>query len=261
MKLLFSRFGGKKQKAKTIIDIFPQHTTYVEPFLGSGAIFLVKDKSQVNVLNDLDPLVFNIFDDLIDVSSQFDNNTYDWTPDKDRWNTYKESLSDQSLSPCERMFRSLYITSHSWSGIGTSFTSNRYKEGWTYNKKLSDYEEKMEGVIVRQQDYTEIIREFDGPDTLFYLDPPYDIALKKSYYEYDNSMTLEHLRDILRTVQGKFVLSLDITDQTTELFKEFNILQIPFKYASSKTKKIKYEYIITNFPLYDDYHDVIDLLY
>jgi DNA adenine methylase len=249
MKLLFSRFGGKKQKAKTIIDIFPEHTTYVEPFLGSGAIFLVKDKSQVNVINDLDPLVFNIFNNLIDASYLFDlfNKLYDWTPDKERWVRYRNSLSDDRMSQCERVFRSLYTTSHSWSGIGTSYTSNRYKEGWTYTKKLSDYKEKMDGVIVRQQDYTEIIREFDGPDTLFYLDPPYDIALINSYYEYDNSMTLESLRDILRNVKGKFVLSLDITDKVTELFKEFHILEIPFKYASSKTKKMRLEYIITNF--------------
>jgi DNA adenine methylase len=248
MKLLFSRFGGKKQKAKSIIDYtFPEHTTYVEPFLGSGAIFLVKNKSQVNVLNDLDPLVFNVFKNLMEVSDEFDSTTYDWTPDKERWITYKETLSNKTLSPCERVFRSLYTIHHSWSGIGISYTSNRFKDGWTYTKKLSDYKEKMEDVIVRQQDYTEIIKEFDGPHTLFYLDPPYEIALKKSYYKYDNSMTLVCLRDILRKVQGKFVLSLDITEQTTELFKDFHVLEVPFKYASSKTKELKFEYIITNF--------------
>jgi DNA adenine methylase len=250
MNLLFSRFGGKKQKAKTIIDFtFPEHSTYVEPFLGSGAIFLVKDKSQVNVLNDLDPLVFNVFQNLIEVSDEFDSRFYDWTPDRDRWVTYRGTLSDPTLSPCERVFRSLYTIHHSWSGMGTSYAPRRWGEGWVYKRKLSQYKKKMEGVIVRQQDYTEIIKEFDGPDTLFYLDPPYDIALKKSYYEYDNSMTLESLRDILKTVQGKFVLSLDITEQTTELFKDFHVLEVPFRYASSKTKDLKFEYIITNFEI------------
>ena len=61
MKLLFSRFGGKGRKADEIISYFTKHETYVEAFLGSGAIFLAKEQSSLSVLNDLDPLVYNIF--------------------------------------------------------------------------------------------------------------------------------------------------------------------------------------------------------
>ena len=53
----FTRIGGKSKIAQNIINLFPgTYTTYIEPFVGSGQVFLrLKKHKKVNyILNDLD---------------------------------------------------------------------------------------------------------------------------------------------------------------------------------------------------------------
>ena len=43
MRSLFCRVGNKTSMAPHIINLFPEHETYVEPFVGSGAIYFHKE--------------------------------------------------------------------------------------------------------------------------------------------------------------------------------------------------------------------------
>ena len=249
MKLIFSRFGGKKRKSKEIITYFPDHKTYIEPFLGSGAIFISKPKSEINILNDLDPCIYHVFSNIVEYGDEFDETKWDWSPDKTKWLSCREKLGQSQMTKgITSLYESLYVLRHSWSGLGTSFTSNRWKND-NYTVKLGDYIDLMKETLVFKKDYKDIIREFDSPESFFYLDPPYEIALTKNYYEYQTGLSLEELRDSLRNIQGKFLLSLDITPDITELFKEFTIERIEFKYscnAKSKSKETT-EYLIKNY--------------
>src|SRR5437773_12511135 len=56
-----SYIGGKRTLAKRVIELFPEHTTYVEPFAGGAEVFFHKPPSKVEVLNDLDGEVVNFF--------------------------------------------------------------------------------------------------------------------------------------------------------------------------------------------------------
>jgi DNA adenine methylase len=250
MKLLFSRFGGKKNKSKEIISYFPEHETYVEPFLGSGAIFLEKESVKLSVLNDLDPIVYNIFNLSKQFGEDFDklnqSGGLNWTTDKDRWITYKQSLTLDLDDPIELLFRSIYVIHNSWSGIGTSFTPNRRRNP-IYKVKLGDYKNILTPTHIWKKDYVQILKMYDSPDTFFYLDPPYDIALEKNYYEYDNNMTLETLKETLESLEGMFCLSLDITPKTTVLFKNFKCHKIDFNYKTTTNKDSREEYLITNY--------------
>ena len=113
--------------------------------------------------------------------------------------------------------------------------------------KLGDYKETLKHSSIRMEDYLVTIKTFDGPNTFFYLDPPYQIGLEKKYYEHDNQMTLETLAETLKGLKGMFCLSLDITPTTTELFKDFVCHKINFNYNTSSNKGTRAEYLITNY--------------
>jgi DNA adenine methylase len=53
--------GAKWRLASWIVGHLPPHEVYVEPFLGSGAVFFSKPPSTSEVLNDLDGDVVNLF--------------------------------------------------------------------------------------------------------------------------------------------------------------------------------------------------------
>lgn len=58
--------GGKNRIAFWIIDQFPEHRVYVEPFGGSGAVLLNKQPVFLEVYNDLYDRIVNFFEVLKD---------------------------------------------------------------------------------------------------------------------------------------------------------------------------------------------------
>ncbi len=54
-------FGGKAKLAARIVSAFPVHHTYVEPFGGSAAVLLAKAAAPVELYNDLDGALVNLF--------------------------------------------------------------------------------------------------------------------------------------------------------------------------------------------------------
>jgi site-specific DNA-adenine methylase len=53
LKAPFGWVGGKSKLAKDIVSLFPQHTTYVEVFGGALSVLYAKERSKVEVVNDI----------------------------------------------------------------------------------------------------------------------------------------------------------------------------------------------------------------
>ena len=53
--------GGKRRLAKYIIPLFPRHTCYVEPFCGAAALYFMKHQAEVEVLNDINGELVNMY--------------------------------------------------------------------------------------------------------------------------------------------------------------------------------------------------------
>jgi len=53
--------GGKRRLAKRIIPLFSAHSCYVEPFCGAAAIYFLKEQTKVEVLNDINGELVNLY--------------------------------------------------------------------------------------------------------------------------------------------------------------------------------------------------------
>ena len=61
MRSIIKSHGGKYYLAPKITPLFPKHHTYVEPFFGSGAVLLNKRKSLVEIANDCNSDIINMW--------------------------------------------------------------------------------------------------------------------------------------------------------------------------------------------------------
>ncbi|MBB4515439.1 DNA adenine methylase [Paraburkholderia fungorum] len=53
--------GGKRRLADVLIQRFPPHTCYVEVFAGAAALFFMRPPAEVEVLNDVNDGLINLY--------------------------------------------------------------------------------------------------------------------------------------------------------------------------------------------------------
>lgn len=210
--------------APFILDHLPPHRIYVEPFGGGASVLLRKDRSHGEVYNDLDGSIVNLFRVLRDADlgprliSQLELTAFS----REEYDAAKEHTDD----PLERARRLVVVSfmgfgSNSPSGRTTGFRANANRNGtvpamdWrSLPGAMRAIIERVRGVTIENRDAFEVIRQQDGPETLFYLDPPYLFdtrASSPSYLRYKNEFgtAQEHTRllEFVRELKGMFVIS------------------------------------------------------
>jgi DNA adenine methylase len=88
---------------------------------------------------------------------------------------------------------------------------------------LADVYERLQGVVIERLSYQRFIATYDRPFALFYLDPPY-FRCERDYGEgLFGRDDFEQLAHILAGIKGRFILSLNDTDEVRHIFRGFDI--------------------------------------
>jgi len=246
---LFNRQGNKYNLRNKIIPQIPQHSTYIEPFCGSGAIFFNKQKVTKNILNDLDIETIERLN-LLKIASS------DITKYKQNMNTIENIKyfydNHENTNEDKLMFEIIKLAN----GFGSEPAHNSkriYCPACPVKKimKLDIYKDKLKEVILISKDYEEVIKEYDSTDSFFFLDPPYEKTLKSFGYAEDASFDYERLLTTLKNIKGKFFLTINDSIFIRELFKDFSIQSIDvenqWQNSSASAKKIRKELFIKNY--------------
>jgi DNA adenine methylase len=177
-------YGGKWRIAGWIIDQFPPHTCYVEPFAGGASVLLQKRPARFEVMNDLNDDVIAFFDMLRGRPEELIRAIL-LTPYA-REELRRARISEPTTDPLEKA-RRFYIRCWQSYGSGTGKTSTgwRYQIGagdnsrasaigsWNDTDHLWAVAERLKQVQIEHDDAFKVIERFDSVETLFYLDPPY----------------------------------------------------------------------------------------
>lgn len=114
MGALVRYHGGKVRIAGKIVGIFPAHNCYVEPFGGGAAVLLAKQRCKLEIYNDLDGEVVNLFRTIREDAEELAR-AVSLTP----WARDEQELSYRPTeNPVERARRFL-VRSHFGHGCGT----------------------------------------------------------------------------------------------------------------------------------------------
>lgn len=216
-------YGGKWRIASWILEQFPPHTCYVEPFCGAANILFRKNPSKYEVINDLNSNIVTFFDVLRsrpeDLIQAIQLTPYSR---EEHRNAHDDVPLDYPDRPLE-VARRFYVRSRQSFGAG----EGEYSTGWRFQRNnrrgLSCVDEwnstdnlylaakRLKSVQIECDTAINTIQRFDGPETLFYVDPPYMFDTRYSSeqryaHEMSNQQHVE-LADCLKGVQGMVLLS------------------------------------------------------
>ena len=254
LRPLFPRIGNKFALRNKILPLIPEHTTYVEPFAGSSAIFFWKDKADHNVLNDLDKQV---------VAGLRLLKTAPTDPAKYPQPQTLEAVKRQFVKPAttvpEKIVKRMIVTSSGFGGVAVTKPSGIYKTAGISRKvkKIADAREKLKGVEITSEDYAKVIRANDKPSTFFFLDPPYENSTKQMGYAEHADFDFERLVDVLKHIKGKFLMTINDSPRIRDLFSAFyikpfvadtNLNTANFTKGKNKAYERK-ELFVANYPL------------
>jgi DNA adenine methylase len=213
------------------------HRTYAEVFVGMGGVFFRrKSRPSAEVINDRSGEVANLFRILQRHYPQF-MDTLRWQV-SGRHEFDRLKASDPStLTDLERAGRFLYLQRLAFGGkvSGQTFgVDPRSGGGFNLTRLepvLADIHERLAGVTIECLDWSVFIDRYDRPETLFYLDPPY----WGSEGDYGRQMfapdQFERLAARLRSLKGRFILSINDRPETRAVFDGFGADEVDLTYS------------------------------
>ncbi|WP_342760345.1 DNA adenine methylase [Paenibacillus sp. PK3_47] len=188
--------------AEWIINHMPPHTTYLEPYFGSGAVLFNKQPATLETINDISGDVVNLFriireqpDDLIRVMQ--------WTPyARDEY----VSAHEQSELPLEqarrflvRCWQSIRVKTGSISGWRCRATSDDAYRVQQWNDlpgNIASVAGRLKNVQIENRPALQVIGRYNHPDVLIYADPPY-LQTGRNGAIYENEMSVEDHAELL----------------------------------------------------------------
>lgn len=220
--------GGKWKLAEWIIANLPAHRTYVEPFGGAASVLLRKPRSYAEVYNDLDGELVNLFRVARDEGTEL-RRRLELTPfaREEFVSSYDpdDNPIEQARKTVVRAFMGFGSNAHNRL---TGFRANSNRSGTTPARDWLNYPEaldftvrRLQGVVIENRHALELMTQHDGPQTLFYVDPPYVAETRDPGKDYAFEMTADDhrgLAEFLKGLKGMVVLSGYASPLYDELF-------------------------------------------
>ncbi len=236
--------GGKFRLAPRIIELFPTHRTYVEPFGGGAGVLLQKPRVPREIYNDLDGEIVNVFRVMRDQPDQLIR-AIALTP----YARAEHELSfDASTDPIEQARRTI---ARSFMSYGTTFTRRNVTDGRLQRTGFRAMRrdatttamdwaglpgafrviaDRLQGVLIEHRDACKVMVDHDSAETLFFVDPPYVHSTRvgtvsRSHLGYAFELSDDEHRRIAETIhrlKGSVIISgyaSDLYDR--ELYRDW----------------------------------------
>ncbi|MCI9357250.1 MAG: DNA adenine methylase [Lachnospiraceae bacterium] len=222
MDSFISWVGGKKALRRTILEQFPaEYGRYIEVFGGAGWILFAEGrKVKLEVYNDAEGSLVNLFR-CVKYHPEALQKELEWILNS-REQFFDAREDARGLTDIQRAARFFILIKESFGTDCQSF-GVRAKDLSRAAQYLQEVSKRLRMVVIEHQDFERILKTYDRPDALFYLDPPYFNAEK--YYSVGfGKEDHTRLHDALRGVKGRFILSYNDCEEARELYKDYHII-------------------------------------
>jgi DNA adenine methylase len=254
--------GSKARLMPTILPLLPPHHHYISVFGGTGADMLAKPRSRVETFNDLDKAVVGFFQVLADSKTlralcrRIETTAYSRREYENAFHVLRSENSD----PVTQAWAFL-VAANQGQAAAAAVSSKARMSNWGYVRRgtspaarwprlptrLEAVAARFKAVQIENRPWEDILRRYDAPDALFFLDPPY-LPSTRTCHVYRHEMSEDDHRRLLRAIlrlSGRAV----ITGYASPLYQEFlagwQAVHVPQKclIARGKAKPLRDEVI------------------
>ena len=209
--------GSKWRIVDKLVELIPPHHTYLEPYLGSGAVFFRKAPSDIETINDLDWDVVNLFQCIREDSEKLSRLIMTTPYSRQMYDdAFKSDPIMEVLSEGNRFLKACQFLVRCWQGHG--FRSNGYKVGWKNDVQgrermyalwnwyrlpewVIEITERLRRVQIECSPALELIVRYDYENVFMYLDPPYLLGTRGGK-QYKHEMSDEEHEEMLQKAIG-----------------------------------------------------------
>ena len=242
----FGSYGGKRFLAHKIASYIPYHKTYVEPFAGGAAVLYAKDPSPQEVLNDRDAEIAFMHKFIRDHSPE-DRSALakrDWVI---RQETHERLKELKPSTDRDRFYKSFYLTRSSYGKMrGGSFNHANAGVRIDFPANIERAQARLKNAAVHNKDYRDILKDYDGQDTFFYMDPPYPGKFNLFDFGFDDA----EFKRAIKSLKAKWIVSYPV--EQADSFKGYNVYKVRRRNqmrGPGGNQEWVTEILVSNFPL------------
>ncbi len=255
MKSFIPWQGGKSKQAPHLCQLLPEHRCYVEVFSGAANLLFYKPPSKTEVINDINADLVNLFRIVRFHPREFLVQLRTMTHSRVE---FADARSQPGLTDIHRAVSSYLVIKMAFGGKGGTKdptygygTTKRSTLRRTAFSLIRQAHKRLDAVYIENLDFADCIRRYDRPHTVFYCDPPYHgTAGYKTAFTWTDQL---RLAEVLRSVEGKFLLSINDHPDIRRLYKGLRVRKVNVQYSVARDKtpgaRNRTELIIANYPL------------
>ena len=228
--------GGKTRLLREILPLIRPHKLYVEAFGGGLAVFLAKEPSEAEVVNDASGDLVNLYRHAqFHLDALIREVEFTLTSRADL-----EALIEQpGLTGLQQAARFLLRNRLSFSGGGTSFAVS--KQGCPSRANVIEniraLNARLDRVTVENLSYERLFTNYDGPDTCWFLDPPYSSGKVDTYAAWTDETMAEFAARVL-DLAGDWIVTVNDSALNRSLFSRHHVKPVVTGSQSVNRKKL-----------------------
>lgn len=226
--------GGKRRLAGQILAKFGRHDCYVEAFAGAAAMFFMKEPSDVEVVNDLNGELVNLYRVVQHHLEEFVRQ-FKWALSSRQVFEWEKMKRPETLTDIQRAARFFYLQKLSFGArvdgqsFGTASTSGPKLNLLRVEEELSQAHLRLHGAYVENLPWAAVVERYDGAQTLHYLDPPYwgtaGYGGEFGWAEY------ERMSEWARGAQGAVVISINDHPDVRQCFAGLHVQELRLRHT------------------------------
>lgn len=226
--------GGKAEEIKHILPLMPAHTTYVEPFIGGGALYFHLNPQRA-VINDIHPDLVKLYR-AIGAGRRQDMKAF-MTAHPNTEEEYYKVRRMPITSDFDSACQFYYLRKTCFRGMLRYNSSGEFNIPYGKYKTINfsdldgtGHEQLLQRTTVMSGSFKDVFAACDTPEHFIFLDPPYDSKFTDYGYCSFGRKEQEELAALFKKSRARCMIVIGETDYIKNLYAGYIVHRYPKNY-------------------------------